>query len=39
MAGATVARGAGPGAAEIHGTIDSTAIYRALHRGLFGRAP
>jgi alkaline phosphatase len=39
MAGATVARGAGPGAAEIHGTIDSTTIYRALHRGLFGRAP
>ena len=39
MAGGTVARGIGPGAAAIAGTIDSTTIYRALHLGLFGRAP
>lgn len=36
-AGGTVARGIGPGAAKIEGTIDSTAIYRALYLGLFGR--
>jgi alkaline phosphatase len=35
-AGGTVARGIGPGAAKIEGTIDSTAIYRALYLGLFG---
>jgi alkaline phosphatase len=39
MAGGTIARGAGPGAALIHGTIDSTTIYRALHLGLFDRMP
>lgn len=37
MAGATVARGLGPGATLIEGTIDSTAIYHALYLGLFGR--
>jgi alkaline phosphatase len=36
-AGGTVARGIGPGAAKIEGTIDSTTIYRALYLGLFGR--
>lgn len=36
-AGGTVARGIGPGAAKIEGTIDSTVIYRALYLGLFGR--
>jgi alkaline phosphatase len=35
--GGTVARGIGPGAAKIEGTIDSTVIYRALYLGLFGR--
>ncbi len=39
MAGATVARGIGPGAAVLHGTVDSTVIYRALHLGLFGTQP
>jgi len=39
MAGGTVARGIGPGAAQVHGTIDSTTIYDALHLGLFGRRP
>lgn len=39
MAGGTVARGTGPGAALIRGTIDSTEIYRALHLGLFGQVP
>jgi alkaline phosphatase len=39
MAGATIARGAGPGAALLTATIDSTDIYRALYLGLFGRAP
>jgi len=39
MAGATVARGIGPGASLIQGTIDSTAIYRVLHLGLFGTQP
>lgn len=39
MAGGTTARGAGPGAALIRGTIDSTTIYRALYLGLFDRAP
>jgi alkaline phosphatase len=38
-AGGTVARGTGPGAARIEGTVDSTAIYRALYLGLFGRDP
>jgi alkaline phosphatase len=36
-AGGTIARGMGPGAARIEGTIDSTEIYRALYLGLFGR--
>lgn len=34
--GGTVARGIGPGAVGIRGTIDSTDIYRALYLGLFG---
>jgi alkaline phosphatase len=37
-AGGLVARGVGPGAAKIEGTIDSTAIYRALYLGLFDRS-
>jgi alkaline phosphatase len=37
--GATVARGIGPGAAVIEGTIDSKAIYTALYLGLFGKHP
>jgi alkaline phosphatase len=37
MGGGTVARGVGPGAVLIEGTIDSTAIYRALYLGLFDR--
>lgn len=37
--GGTVARGMGPGAKLIHGTIDSTDIYRALYLGLFGKKP
>ncbi len=37
--GGTVARGVGPGAELIHGTIDSTDIYRALYLGLFGKKP
>jgi alkaline phosphatase len=37
--GGTVARGIGPGAAVIEGTIDSTAIYTALYLGLFGERP
>lgn len=36
-AGGTVARGIGPGAALIEGTIDSSDIYRALYLGLFDR--
>lgn len=36
-AGGLVARGTGPGAALIRGTIDSTDVYRALYLGLFGR--
>lgn len=36
-AGGTVARGIGPGAVKIEGTIDSTTIYRALYLGLFDR--
>lgn len=36
MAGGMVARGVGPGAVLITGTIDSTDIYRALHLALFG---
>jgi hypothetical protein len=37
--GGTVARGIGPGAVVIEGTIDSTAIYTALYLGLFGERP
>jgi alkaline phosphatase len=36
-AGGTVARGIGPGAKRIAGTIDSTDVYRALYLGIFGR--
>ena len=36
MAGGTVARGIGPGAKLIEGTIDSTRIYEVLRIGLFG---
>ncbi len=39
MAGGTVARGIGPGARLIQGTIDSSDVYRALHLGLFGARP
>jgi alkaline phosphatase len=39
MGGGTVARGIGPGAERIAGTIDSTDIYRALYLGLFGVGP
>lgn len=38
VSGGVVARGMGPGAALIRGTVDSTDIYRALHEGLFGAA-
>ena len=34
-AGGTVARGIGPGAAKIEGTIDATQVYKALYLGLF----
>jgi len=37
--GGTVARGVGPGAEIIHGTVDSTDVYRALYLGLFGKKP
>lgn len=36
MAGGTVARGMGPGASLLHGTVDSTVIYQVLQKGLFG---
>lgn len=35
-AGGLIARGIGPGAARIRGTIDATEIFHALHLGLFG---
>jgi alkaline phosphatase len=35
-AGGTVVRGIGPGAARIAGTVDATAVFEALHAGLFG---
>lgn len=35
-AGGTVVRGIGPGAAVIEGTVDATAVYKALYLGLFG---
>ncbi|WP_397596647.1 alkaline phosphatase [Silanimonas sp.] len=34
-AGGTVARGIGPGAVKIEGTIDATQVYKALYLGLF----
>lgn len=34
-AGGTVARGIGPGATRIEGTIDATEVYKALYLGLF----
>lgn len=34
--GGIVARGHGPGAQLIQGTMDSTGVYHALHLGLFG---
>ncbi|GIX39516.1 MAG: alkaline phosphatase [Silanimonas sp.] len=34
-AGGLVARGMGPGAARLEGTIDATEIYKALYLGLF----
>jgi len=39
MSGGLVARGAGPGARLLQGTIDSTDVYSALYLGLFGREP
>lgn len=35
-AGGTVVRGIGPGATVIEGTVDATAVYKALYLGLFG---
>jgi len=37
VAGGLVARGIGPGAALLSGTIDSTDVFRSLHLGLFRR--
>jgi len=39
MAGGLVARGIGPGAALIEGTVDSRDVYSALYLGLFGKRP
>lgn len=40
VSGGLVARGTGPGAAALSGTVDSTGIYTALYQGLFpGSAP
>jgi alkaline phosphatase len=36
VSGGIAARGIGPGAELLYGTIDSTEIYWALHQGLFG---
>jgi alkaline phosphatase len=36
VSGAIAARGIGPGAELLQGTVDSTAIYWVIHRGLFG---
>jgi alkaline phosphatase len=36
VSGGIAARGIGPGAELLYGTIDSTAIYWALYKGLFG---
>jgi alkaline phosphatase len=36
VSGGIAARGIGPGAELLYGTIDSTDIYQALHKGLFG---
>lgn len=38
VSGGVVARGIGPGAELLYGTIDSTEVYWALHRGLFGHS-
>jgi alkaline phosphatase len=37
VSGGLVARGTGPGATLLTGTVDSTDIYSALYLGLFGR--
>lgn len=37
MTGGLVARGTGPGAALIEGTVDSRDVYSALYLGLFGK--
>jgi alkaline phosphatase len=36
VSGGIAARGIGPGADLLQGTVDSTAIYWVIHRGLFG---
>ena len=36
-AGGLVARGIGPGAVKIEGTIDATQVYKALYLGLFDK--
>jgi alkaline phosphatase len=36
VAGGLVVRAHGPGAAALSGTVDSSGVYTALHRGLFG---
>jgi len=36
VSGGIAARGIGPGAELLQGTVDSTAIYWVIHRGLFG---
>jgi alkaline phosphatase len=38
VSGGIAARGIGPGAERLYGTIDSKDIYWALHEGLFGRS-
>jgi alkaline phosphatase len=39
VSGGIAARGIGPGAELLYGTIDSTAIYWAVRMGLFGEPP
>ncbi len=36
MSGGGIVRAAGPGAKRVHGTLDSTDIYKVLHAALFG---
>lgn len=36
MSGGGVVRAAGPGAANVRGTMDSTDVYRVLHAAIFG---